>query len=151
MNIFLVVFTYMSLKPRFTTTFWARIALGTVRRFRRGTARLHLSFCRDGLKIGTVPSTEHWSFPRHGSDERLHLRKSWHGTLIGVLRSTYLVVLGTAKNAEPTLFTLSEFAMPCWKKAAPVQNIPNCRAISLSTLITVLDININIINISCIF
>ena len=25
--------------------------------FRHGTARLHLSFCRDGLKIGTGPST----------------------------------------------------------------------------------------------
>ena len=44
--------------------------------------------------------------------------------LIVVPRPTYLVVLVTAKNlgtgAEAAPFTLSEFAVPCRKKTAPV-------------------------------
>ena len=88
--------------------------------FRDGTARLHFSFCRACLKIGTGPSTgailtAHTDFfPRHGTVERFH---GWHvftaerlhgwaftrlsvytaGTarLIGVPRPTYLVVLGS--------------------------------------------------------
>ena len=51
----------------------------------------------------------------HGTAERLHLRKSCHGTA-SVPRPTYLVVLVTAKNlgtgVEPVPFTLSEFAVP---------------------------------------
>ena len=53
--------------------------------FRHGTACLHLSFCHAGLKIGTGPSTgailtAHTDFfPQHGTAERLHLHKSWHG------------------------------------------------------------------------
>ena len=49
--------------------------------FQHGTARLHLSFCRAGLKIGTELSTGGTGlstdfFPRHGTAECLHLRKS---------------------------------------------------------------------------
>ena len=49
--------------------------------FRDGTARLHFSFCRACLKIGTGPSTgailtAHTDFfPRHGTVERFH---GWH-------------------------------------------------------------------------
>ena len=90
---------------------------------RHGTARLHLSFYRAALKIGTGPSTA----------ESLHLRKSCHGTAnIEVPRPTYLVVLGTATNlgtgAKPAPFTRSELAVPCRKKAAPVPKYSPCRA-----------------------
>ena len=82
-------------------TFWARLrlALGTVPLF-FGTARLHLSFCRAGLKIDTGPSTgviltAHTDF--------------FHGT---ARLSVYTCVkVGTANRGVP--FTLSEFAVPC--------------------------------------
>ena len=58
--------------------------------------------------------------------------KAGTARLIRVPRPTYLVVLGTAKNlgtgAEPAPFTLSEFAVPCRKKAAPVPKYYPCRA-----------------------
>ena len=68
--------------------------------------------------------------PKGFSLENVHLRKSWHGTAnIEVPRPTYLEVLCTAKNlgtacTEPAPFTLSEFAVPCQKKAAPVPKNP---------------------------
>ena len=91
-------------------------------------------FCRAGLKIGTGPSTgailtthTDFSTARHGT-ARLSVYtcvKAGTARLIEVLRPTYLVVLGTAKNlgtagAQPAPFTLSEFDVPCQKKAAPV-------------------------------
>ena len=91
---------------------------------RHGTARLHLSFCRAGLKIGTGPSTLP-SLLRTliFSMARLSVytyAKAWTARLIWVPRPTYLVVLGKAKNlgtgAEPAPFTLSEFTVSCRKQ-----------------------------------
>ena len=69
--------------------------------------------------------TEHTDF-LHGT-ARLSVYtfvKAGTARLIGVPRPTYFVVLVTAKNlgtgAEAAPFTLSEFAVPCRKKAAPV-------------------------------
>ena len=98
--------------------------------FGHGIARLHLSFCRDGLKIGTGPSTgailtAHTDFFHGTARQSVNTCvKAGTARLIGVPRQTYLVVLGTAKNlgagAEPAPFTLSECAVPCQKTAAPV-------------------------------
>ena len=62
----------------------------------------------------------------HGTAERfVHLHKSWHGTANrGAETDVYGSARHAAKNlstsAEPAPFTLSEFAVPCRKTAAPV-------------------------------
>ena len=92
--------------------------LGTAR---HGTARLHLSFCRAGLKIGIGPST--------GAILTAHTDLFHCAARLSVYTcvkagTAYFVVRGKAKNlgtgTEPAQFTLSEFAVPCGKKAAPV-------------------------------
>ena len=113
--------------------FWARHGTASAWNgatfFRHGTARLHLSFCRAGLKIGTGPSTgailtAHTDFFHDTARLSVHTCvKAGTARLIRVPRQTYLVVLGTAKNlgtgTEPTLL---EFPVPCRKTltATPV-------------------------------
>ena len=74
----------------------ARLALGTVPLFfRHGTASLHLSFCRAGLKIGTGAILTAQTDFSHGTAERLHLRQSWHGT---ANRGAETDVFGSARH-----------------------------------------------------
>ena len=129
-NVSFFFVTIGNLSPVHTITFWARLVLGTVPLFFGTALHVYTFFCRAGLKIGTGPNTgviltAHTDF-FHGT-ARLSVYtcvKAGTARLIGVPRPTYLVVLGTAKNlgtsVEPTLFALSEFAVPCRKTAAPV-------------------------------
>ena len=102
-----------AIRPVYTITFWARhLQRCYFFSARHGTARLHLSFCRAGLKIGTGPST--------GAILTAHT-DFFHGTArLSVYTcvkagTAYFVVRGTAKNLH-SLHYQKILAVPCPKR-----------------------------------
>ena len=94
--------------------------------FRHGTARLHLSFCRPGLKIGTGLSTgvarvSHTDF-FHSTARLSVFTCGKAGTADRGAETTYLVVLGTAKNLG-TVYTVTDLPCRAEKQRHPYQNI----------------------------